>query len=122
MASEEMTSPGEAKRPRRRWSAEAKRQIVAESYEPGMSVARLSRRYDVNDNLIFNWRREFKRTGMALPAPPVSFALVDVVADASVGGASRMEIELPSGARVRVGGDVSQLALVRVLSALKVAL
>ena len=57
---------------------------------------------------------------------PISFALIDVAADTGtasvVDPAGRMEIELPSGARVRVGDDVSEPALVRVLSALKVAL
>jgi transposase len=122
------TSGGKAKR--RRWSAAVKRRIVAQSYEPGTSVAQLARRYELNDNQIFNWRREFKATGLALAAPaepgPISFALIDVAADttmaAAVDHAGRMEIELASGARVRVGSDVSEPALVRVLSALKVAL
>ena len=124
------TTAIERVRRRRRWSAATKRRIVAESYEPGTSVAQLARRYQVNDNQIFNWRREFKATGLALAARvepgPISFALIDVAADTGtasvVDPAGRMEIELPSGARVRVGDDVSEPALVRVLSALKVAL
>ena len=123
------TAAVERVRRRRRWSAATKRRIVAESYAAGTSVAQLARRYELNDNQIFNWRRELKGTGLARSAPAapesVSFALVDIIAqsgDAGVGVSGRMEIELPSGARVRVGDDVSEAALVRVLAALKVAL
>ena len=33
--------------PRRRWSEAEKRQIVAESYEPGVSVSVVARRHDL---------------------------------------------------------------------------
>ena len=42
---------------RRRWSEEEKRQIVAQTLIPGMSVSQVARRYDVNTNLVFTWRR-----------------------------------------------------------------
>ena len=41
---------------RRRWSEAEKRRIVAESYQPGVSVSVVARRNDVNANLVFNWR------------------------------------------------------------------
>ena len=45
-------------RTRRRWSEEEKRQIVAQTLVPGMSVSQVARRYDVNANLVFTWRRD----------------------------------------------------------------
>ena len=44
-------------RRRRRWSEGKKRQIVAETYEPRVSVAVVAQRYDVNVNQVFKWRQ-----------------------------------------------------------------
>jgi len=42
---------------RRRWSAEEKRAIVEEAEQPGMSISAAARKYDINPNQLFNWRR-----------------------------------------------------------------
>ncbi|MCY3830193.1 MAG: transposase, partial [Rhodospirillaceae bacterium] len=47
-----------ARRTRRFWSKDEKRRIVAQTYAPGVSVSQVGRRYDVNANLIFKWRRD----------------------------------------------------------------
>lgn len=112
---------------RRRWSAETKRRLVALTLEPGASMAAVAREHGLNANLLFNWRRQLGRgalvTTPAPSAPAMSFAPIDVVANErgreGAQGAGRMEIELAGGARVRVDGEVSQSALVRVLLALK---
>ena len=39
--------------PRRRWSDAEKRRVVAESYQPGVSVSVVARRNDVNANLVW---------------------------------------------------------------------
>ena len=79
---------------RRRWSDAEKRRIVAESYQPGVSVSVVARRNDVNANLVFNWRRRFREqaggTGGLVPVvvepPPLDAAAGDAPA------AGRMEI------------------------------
>ena len=43
---------------RRFWSEDEKRRIVAQTCAPGVSVSQVGRRYDVNANLIFKWRRD----------------------------------------------------------------
>ena len=43
---------------RRRWSEAQKREIVAETLKPGASMSIIARRYDVNANQLFLWRRE----------------------------------------------------------------
>jgi transposase len=45
------------RRSRRSWSDEAKQRIVEEAVAPGASVADIARRYGVNANLLFNWRK-----------------------------------------------------------------
>ena len=42
---------------RRTWSADQKQQIISESFAPGASVAEVARRYGLNSNLLFTWRR-----------------------------------------------------------------
>ena len=41
---------GRVRRRRRRWGEARKRRIVAESYQPGVSVSVVARRHDVNAN------------------------------------------------------------------------
>jgi transposase len=43
---------------RREWPEALKRQMVAETLEPGSSVSIVARRHDVNTNQLFKWRRE----------------------------------------------------------------
>ena len=42
---------------RRRWTPEEKRAIVEEAEQPGMSISAVARKYDINPNQLFNWRR-----------------------------------------------------------------
>jgi len=42
-------------KPRRRWTAEQKRQIVAESMAPGTSVATVARKHGVSGGQVYAW-------------------------------------------------------------------
>src|SRR5271165_3254173 len=106
---------------RRLWSADLKRRIVAESFEPGASVAAVARRHGVNANLLFTWRRRFVAAGSARPRETMSIVPVAIAAEdspailpPSSGSNGRMEIVLSSGERVIVGAA----ALARVIKAL----
>ena len=118
---------GEApKRQRVRRSLEEKRRLVALTYEAGTLVSRVARRYDVNANQLFAWRRLLGRPALALSdqTSAMTFAPIDVVAEPrgdQAGRAGLMEIDLPGGARLRVDAQVDELALARVLAALKAA-
>jgi transposase-like protein len=78
--------------PRRRWSTEAKAQIVAESYET--SVGETSARYSLSKTQIFTWRRDAREASGAL-----GFARVEVDDDRTGGMAQRGVIEV----RLRMG-------------------
>jgi transposase len=101
---------------RRFWSAEEKQRIVAETLEPGASMAEVARRHDVNPNLLFTWRRQ-ARGKASRDAGSVKLVRV-VVAPQTAAPASRMEIVLVGGERILVGADVDAGALARVVKAL----
>jgi transposase len=110
-----------SKRRRRRWSQAQKRQIVAETLEPGSSVSIVARRYDVNANQLFLWRREL------LPQPAVTegeaLLPVEVVVEEPPrprrpDRAGSIEIEFSSGIRVRVRGQVAPAVLRQVVELL----
>jgi transposase len=46
------------RRGRRQWAVEQKRRIVEETRACGASVSVVARRYDINANLLFKWKRE----------------------------------------------------------------
>ena len=112
-----------ARRVRRFWSDEEKRRIVAQSYAPGVSVSVVARRYDVNSNLIFTWRRDPRYKSAAASDDGPSFLPVEVVPDAppsepSAASEGRIEIALSSGHRVSAIGAFDVDALCRVVRAL----
>ncbi len=112
----------DSERRRRTWSADQKQRIIAESFAPGASVAEVARRYGVNSNLLFTWRRRDRASGVD---EPVNIVPVRVVTDAAPaapaatpGSIGRMEIVLNSGERIVVGADVDASSLARVVRAL----
>jgi len=42
---------------RRRWTAEQKKALVLEAEQPGMSLSAVARKYEINVNQLFRWRR-----------------------------------------------------------------
>jgi transposase len=127
---------------RRHWTFAEKARIVAQSYEPGASVAGVARRHGLAQNLLFRWRQLARagRLGGSQPAPrfvpvattPQPFAVPSLIASASPAadaaglaglassGAGRprtglIEIALAGGRRVTVDRDVDGDALRRVL-------
>ena len=113
--------PSVAAGPRRRWSEADKRRIVAESYQPGTSVALVARRNAVNANLVFNWRRQYRERGGFVPVVVEPDRLLPSPKDAGPGGeptTGRIEIALADGSRVIVDREVDGTVLARVLSVL----
>ena len=66
---------------RRRWSVEQKREIAAESLEPGISPITVARRYGISSGLLYTWRRHLLEGSLEATARPVAkFARVEVMA------------------------------------------
>jgi transposase-like protein len=127
---------------RRRWTAEQKREIAAESLQPGISPIMVACRYGISSGLLYTWRQQLLcgALGVATDTKP-RFVRVDVVTAAPLLEATmpaapelapsatplasptaepdgRIEIMLSSGAKVRVDAQVNEAALRRVLAAL----
>ena len=125
---------------RRRWTAEEKARIVAESFETDANISEVARRHGVARGLLTAWRRQF---AMAARGELPSFVPVQIDAEeSSLGAVSEpdraspvqtrllekasppgklsgvIEIEV-SGARVRVEPGVELTTLLTVLSALR---
>src|ERR1043166_3588737 len=65
---------------RREWPEALKRQMVAETLEPGASVSIVARRHDVNTNQLFKWRRELLPQGAPAEAESNAMLPVEIVA------------------------------------------
>jgi transposase len=124
---------------RRRWSPDQKREIAAESLEPGASSVAVARKHGISTGQLYTWRQQLLRTavGAAADRKP-SFVRVDVVAGPARLEAAppappiapptmpppaqpdgRIEITLSCGVSVRVDAKVDGAALRRVLAALE---
>ena len=98
---------------------------IAESFEPGASVADVARRHGVNANLLFTWRRQQgvaklagSQEGPQLVPVTTAAERVSSVPAVTSGPVGRMEIVLGAGERIIVGADVDTTALARVIKAL----
>jgi transposase len=68
---------------RRKWTAEQKQRIVEETRAPSASVSVVARRYDINANLLFKWKRHEEAAGLVAPRPELpAFVPIGVVGQA----------------------------------------
>ena len=108
------------KRRRRAWPEARKRELLAAAFAPGASVSAVARQHDVNTNLLFSWRRQLRAPIETAPQlVPVTIRPDVSPATTSSAAQDMIEIELPSGYRVRVGPGVKPAALRLVLDALE---
>ena len=97
------------KRKRRSYSKAFKRRVVAETLEPGASVAEVARRHGLNSNMVFLWRGD-PRFGPGRDAPaflPVEVkpAELPVTSDpVTAGGGGQIEITLSTGHLLKLSG------------------
>ena len=116
----------EAGTKRRRWPDVLKRQLVAETREPGASVSIVARRHDVNANQLFKWRRELAE----LPHTDAKLLPVAVAPEPAADRApasgpllrvmpppARIEITVAGGVRVRIEGAADPAAVTAAVAA-----
>lgn len=84
---------------RRRWSAEEKGRIVAESFAPGAVASEVARRHDMRPQQLTGWRRDAREGRLALPAEALAFAPIVVArggpASRAAGDDGRAGAEMP---------------------------
>jgi transposase len=113
-------------KPRRRWDAEEKRALVAETFLPGNSVNGVARRHQISSGMLFNWRKRF-RDDPRLSAAPLDPRLIPVVvkpeqtavAARSAITSEKIEIDVAGKYRIRVSGCFEEQVLRRVLEVLE---
>jgi transposase len=108
---------------RRRWSEAEKQAILADAAQTSVSAA--ARKAGVAASLVFRWRQQLGMSGMALPAlssaAASAFAPVRITPEAAasgLAGSGTIEIELASGARMRITGAVDVATLSAAVAAL----
>jgi transposase len=113
---------------RHRWSAEEKLRIVRETLRPGAVAQVVAEQHGIGTGLLYTWRKQM------LTAAITGFAAVETVAEPQAApllpapaaavapsGAAVMaiavEVDLPNGARVRVGNGAGAALLCDVFAA-----
>jgi transposase len=116
---------------RRRWSDADKRRMLQETLIPGATVTAVAKRHGVGTGQIYTWRRQalagsigefvpvmIGESGGTPDGLPPECALPEPRSIPSERG-SLVEIELPSGIRLRVDSTVDVVALRRIVVALE---
>ena len=100
---------------RRRWNAAEKQRLVAATLEPGASVSAIARDAKLHPSQLYGWRRQLRSQS------PPGFTPVRISAEAAsavMAGGGTIEIELASGARMRISGPVDKVTLTAAIAAL----
>jgi transposase len=106
---------------RRRWSRSEKERIVAAAMEPGAVASGVAREAGIHASQLYRWRQEL----CGASGTEQGFAAVTLAAEpslaprptiASSGGL--IEIELASGARLRISGTADAATVTAVIMAL----
>jgi transposase len=122
---------------RRRWTAEEKARIVAESVEAGVSISDVARRHGMSRGLLTVWRRQLSNGSGRQEPQHFAAVKIDAAAAAPTDGPqysadpvavatalppvkSRARIEIGvAGARIRVESGVDGATLAMVLAAVR---
>ena len=101
---EVLTGPGR----RRRWSADEKARIVAETLVPGARVSAVARRWQICSQQVFGWRRAMRQDLPSVPVaptPPATPSFVPIVSEAIPSAAVQRAAPAP-GIEVKLAGAV----------------
>jgi len=98
-------SPGS---PRRRWSAEAKGRLVAEAMQLDANVSAIARRNGMSPAQLFGWKRQALKRMAELGGTSATEAAAAPIIEISIAGAT-----------IRVGADIGEEQLRRVIRAVR---
>lgn len=102
---------------RRHWSRAEKERIVAATSEPGATILGVARTFGVHASQVFRWRQQ-----LCGKAAATSFAAVAIAAEpveAALGGGGSIEVDLETGARIRISGMADAAIVTAVIAALR---
>ena len=115
--------------PRRRWSEDEKRALVAETLVEGQTVHGVARRHNISRSMLFTWRKQYcEGLSRTAPAPtPISFTPVAVAGpepatppnpSAPPAAMPLIELEFGSGSRLRISGAADPDLVAAVMKAM----
>nr|WP_274383214.1 transposase [Pinisolibacter aquiterrae] len=116
---------------RRRWSMDEKLRVLSEVSGDDAVVAEVARRHDITRQHIYQWRREAVRKGL-LPVEAPRFLAIEVAPDGPheridpcsgpvAKAAGRLEVALRNGRIIRLGDDVDDGNLARLIRIVEAA-
>lgn len=116
----------------RRWRDDVKARIVAESFEPGVRVTDIARKYDLASHQLSAWRKQARDGLLPLPfdamegvcgSPPPAFVPISITPDVSStnddGLGAEMRIEIGSQVSLHIPDGVSIDRVVSLVQALR---
>ncbi len=106
-----------SKTSRRRWSDTFKKRVVAEASQPGLTVAQIARRYDLDAKRISNWKTKFGFREILVPVEVTPDD--DNVSMSAERSPSCIEIDLPCGTRVRCHADANTELVADIIAAVR---
>jgi transposase len=106
---------------RRRWPRGEKERIVAAAMEPGANASAVAREAGIHASQLYRWRQELcgpARAGEGFAAVTIAPELRAAASPAMAPSCGLIEIELASGARLRISGAVDAATVSAVIAAL----
>jgi transposase len=106
---EVLTGPGR----RRRWSADEKARIVAETLMPGARVSEVARRWQVCSQQVFGWRRAMRQDLANVAGPtttPATRSFVPIVSEAIPAATVQRAASAAPGIEVKLAGAVVRVS------------
>lgn len=104
-----LTGPGR----RRRWSADEKARIVAETLVPGARVSDVARRWQLCSQQVFTWRREARSGRARVPSDPAissTPAFVPILTEAAAAPVTPAMTSAPPAIEVKLADAVVRVA------------
>jgi len=106
---EVLTGPGR----RRRWSADEKARIVAETLMPGARLSEVARRWQVCSQQVFGWRRAMRQDLPNVAGPtttPATCSFVPIVSEALPAATVQRTASAAPGIEVKLAGAVVRVS------------
>jgi transposase len=108
-----------SERRRRHWSRAEKERVVTAALEPGATILGVARAFRVHASQVFRWRQQLCSKEAA---PASGFARVAIAAEPDASARPTcwlIEVELETGARVRINGAADAATVTAVIAALR---